>query len=130
MNYFVSNRCSGPTALAKIKQGLSTVLIGLFLLLGATPADATAVRAKIEAILLYEDGDLVYIYPVGGVPNPPSCHGTNGNYLSFKMNRPRAREYLSALLAAQASNRDVTLYHANACVDQTVSVTLRYLTVH
>jgi hypothetical protein len=121
---------SGKSTVSRLCHAILSICIGLIVVLSATPAQAAGFRAKIEAILLYEDGDLVYVYPVGGVPNPPSCHGSNGNYLSFKMSRPRAREYLSALLAAQASNRDVTLYHGEVCVDQSVSVTLRYLTIH
>jgi hypothetical protein len=38
-------------------------------------ADTTA---KIDKILMYEGGNLVYIYPVGGVQNKPACHGSNG----------------------------------------------------
>jgi hypothetical protein len=29
--------------------------------------------AKVTNILMYEQGDLVYVYPAGGVPNPPAC---------------------------------------------------------
>ncbi|RVT40511.1 hypothetical protein EMM73_19650 [Rheinheimera sediminis] len=32
--------------------------------------------AKIDSILMFEGGNLVYIYPVGGVQNKPACHGS------------------------------------------------------
>lgn len=103
------------------------VLFGLVLLVN--PAVAASFSARIQSILLYEDGDIAYVYPVGGVVNPPACHGSNGNYVSFKLNRPRAKEYLAALLAAHVSGRTVSFYTASACTDQSVSDTLRYFSV-
>jgi len=95
----------------------------------AAPTFAGVTAARIKSILLYEDGDLVYVYPEGGVTSPPTCHGSNGDYMSFKMSRPRAREYLAALLAAQLAGKTVTFYTAGACLDQSVSDTLRYFTI-
>jgi hypothetical protein len=40
-----------------------------------------------------------------------------------------AKEYLSALLAAQARGATVTLYGKGQCLDQSVSETLNFLTV-
>jgi hypothetical protein len=92
-------------------------------------ASAESFSARIQSILLYEDGDIAYVYPVGGVVNPPACHGSNGNYVSFKLNRPRAKEYLAALLVAHASGKTVIFYTASACIDQSVSDTLRYFSI-
>lgn len=89
-------------------------------------ADTTA---KISDILLYEDGNIVYIYPEGGVQNAPSCHGSNGDYLSFKMDRPMAKEYLSTLLMAFAAQKTVWFRTHRACVDQSVSDTIMYFKV-
>lgn len=62
---------------------MKTILVALIMLFSAgVQADTTA---KIEKILMYEGGNLVYIYPVGGVQNKPACHGYNGDYLSFSM---------------------------------------------
>jgi hypothetical protein len=86
--------------------------------------------AKIDKILMYEQGDnIVYIYPVGGVTNPPACHGSNGDYLTFKMDRPMAKEYLSVLMMAFAAQKTVVFRTAGACVDQSVSETILYFTV-
>ena len=85
--------------------------------------------ARIQSILLCEECDLVYVYPVGGVQNPPTCHGSNGNYTSFKMSRPRAKEYLAALLVAQAGGKTVVFVTAGNCIDQPMSDTLRYIQV-
>ena len=86
--------------------------------------------AKIDKILMYEQGgNLVYIYPVGGVTNPPKCHGSNGDYLTFKMDRPMAKEYLSVLMMAFAAQKTVVFRTASACVDQSVSETILYFTV-
>ena len=76
-----------------------------------------------------EGGNLVYIYPVGGVQNKPDCHGSNGDYLSFSMARPMAKEYLSVLMMAFAMQKTVTFRTYRACVDQPVSDTIMYFTV-
>lgn len=89
-------------------------------------ADTTA---KISKILMFEDANLVYIYPEGGVQNRPSCHGSNGDYLSFKMSRPMAKEYLSVLMMAFATQKTVFFRTDRACVDQSVSDTIRYFSV-
>ncbi|MDX1463942.1 MAG: hypothetical protein R3359_12865 [Marinirhabdus sp.] len=85
--------------------------------------------AKIEKILMYEGGNLVYIYPVGGVQNKPACHGANGDYLSFSMARPMAKEYLSVLMMAFAMQKTVEFRTYANCVDQSVSDTVMYFTV-
>ena len=89
-------------------------------------ADTTA---KIDKILMYEGGNLVYIYPVGGVQNKPACHGSNGDYLSFSMARPMAKEYLSVLMMAFAMQKTVWFRTHGACVDQSVSDTVMYFMV-
>ncbi|KKO47524.1 hypothetical protein VT06_16615 [Arsukibacterium sp. MJ3] len=56
---------------------MKIILIAITLLFAVgAQADTTA---KIDKILMYEDGNLVYIYPVGGVQNKPACHGANGD---------------------------------------------------
>ena len=89
-------------------------------------ADTTA---KIDKILMYEGGNLVYIFPVGGVQNKPACHGSNGDYLSFSMARPMAKEYLSVLMMAFAMQKTVSFRTYRNCVDQSVSDTVMYFTV-
>lgn len=99
----------------------------MFCLMSAiTAADTTA---KIDSILMYEDSNLVYIYPVGGVQNKPACHGSNGDYLSFSMARPMAKEYLSVLMMAFAAQKTVVFRTARACIDQPMSETISYFTV-
>jgi hypothetical protein len=95
----------------------------------STPAVAGTTSAQISTILIYEAGDLVYVYPIGGVQGPPPCHGSNGNYYSFSLSRPRAKEYLAALLAAQARGALVHLWGTGACTDQSMSETLHYFAV-
>lgn len=105
-------------------RALVFIVIGFVSL--STNADTTA---KIEKILMYEGGNLIYIYPVGGVQNKPACHGSNGDYLSYSMARPMAKEYLSMLMLAFAAQKTVEFRTEGACVDQSVSDTIRYFTV-
>jgi hypothetical protein len=87
-------------------------------------------NARIARILIYEAGSLVYVFPVGGVVNPPGCHGSNGDYYSFSLNRPRAKEYLAGLLAAQAQGAVVEFSGTGTCTDQSVSETLSYFMIY
>ena len=109
-------------------------LFGICVLLFAlaTGAQAGTTTAQISRILIYEASGqgMVYIYPVGGVNNPPACHGSNGDYYSFAMTRLLAKEYYAMALAAQASGATVNLYGWGTCTDQSVSETLRYLSVN
>jgi hypothetical protein len=102
------------------------VLIAIGFVSLSAMADTTA---KIEKILMYEGGNLVYIYPVGGVQNKPACHGSNGDYLTFSMARPMAKEYLSMLMLAFAAQKTVEFRTEGACIDQSVSDTIRYFSV-
>jgi hypothetical protein len=104
-----------------------TALVGSWAMSQA--AWGSSMNARIERILIFEDGNLVYVYPVGGVVNPPSCHGLNGNYYSFSLNRPRAKEYLAGLLSAQAQGATVAFYGTGTCVDQSISETLSYFAI-
>ena len=101
--------------------------IFLFTISLTLKADTTA---KIDSILMYEGGNLVYVYPEGGVQNPPTCHGSNGDYLSFSMDRPMAKEYLSVLMMAFATQKTVWFRTHQDCVDQTVSDTIMYFKVN
>lgn len=112
----------------KTKMIMIVVLAAVSLLAGTANAGKT--QAKIDQILLFEGGSLLYIYPVGGVANPPACHGSNGEYYSYKMNRPLAKEYYSGLLAAHFSGAVVEFWGLGDCVDQNVSETLRYFRIH
>lgn len=104
----------------------------ILILLFSSNSFAGITVAKITNILFVETGTkgLVYVYPEGGVSNPPSCHGANGDYFSFKADRPMAQEYISALLMAFAAQKNVTFTSAGACNDQSVSDTLRYFVIH
>lgn len=95
----------------------------------ATSAPAVY-TARISNLLLYEGGDLVYIYVEGGTQQRPACAGSNGDYISFKMNRPRAKEYLAGLMLAFATSKSVTFRTEGACIDQAVSDTLTYFTIN
>jgi hypothetical protein len=92
-------------------------------------AHAGITTDTISRVLLWEVGNLIYVYPTNGVKNPPACHGNNGNYYSFSMARPMAKSYLAALLAAQAAGNAVDFYGMGTCRDQSVSETLDYFTV-
>ncbi len=109
---------------------MKKIFLLLFLLLSSKSAHAASTYATIDTILLYEAGDLVYIYPKGGVQSPPACHGSNGDYISFKLSRPRAQEYLSTLMMAFAAKKKVRFRTAGACIDQSVSDTLEYFAVY
>lgn len=85
--------------------------------------------ARITSLLFYEDGDLIYIYVDGGTQQRPACAGSNGDYLSFSMKRPRAKEYLAGLMLAFSTGRAVMFRTDGACVDQNVSDTLRYFQI-
>lgn len=102
----------------------------LFLLLCLSLSSFADTTAKISNILMYEQGNIVYIYPAGGVQNPPTCHGSNGDYLSFKMDRPMAKEYLSVLMMAFATQKTVWFRTYRNCVDQSVSETIMYFRVN
>ena len=105
------------------------ILISLLFILTPISALAGYALAPIDHILVFDRGMLVYVYPQGGVVNPPACHGSNGNYFSFSMNRPMAKEYLAMLMAAQARGATVNFWGTGTCTDQPVSETLDYLRV-
>jgi hypothetical protein len=89
---------------------------------------ASTTSATIQEILISEG--LVYVYPVGGILNPPSCHSSSGQYYSFSLSRTRAKEYLAGLLSAQAQGAIVRLYGASNCDDQPgISERLEYFSI-
>ena len=110
----------------KIRIGVASCVIGLMM---SSVVFGSSMVARIERILIFEGGDLVYVYPVGGVQNPPACHGANGSYYSFSLARPRGKEYLAAMLAAQAERASVAFYGTGTCTDQSVSETLAYFSI-
>ena len=113
----------------KVNQVIARIALAVSALLTSV-SYAGVTGSTIDKILVYDGDMLVYVYPVGGVTNPPACHGSNGDYYSFSINRPMAKEYLSVLLAAQARNASVILYGKGACEDQSVSETLFYLQIN
>jgi hypothetical protein len=124
----MKSACSPRIALFQLSALRSLLTAGMVLLM-STSAVATNFTARISHLLLYDEGNLVYVYPEGGVQSPPACHGSNGNYMSFSMSRPRAKEYLAALLVAQATGKSVMFTTYSACIDQPLSDTLRYFAI-
>jgi hypothetical protein len=97
-------------------------------ILTASFAHATVTTATIAQVLVWSSGNLVYVYPIGGITGSPAC-GAASPYYSFSYSRPMASAYLAALLAAQASGATVDLWGTGACTDQSTSETLDYLRV-
>lgn len=97
----------------------------------AGPADAGTTTGAIQSIRLVSSGNLVYVFPVGGVQGGPSCQGVGTlTYYSFSMTRPMAKEYLAALLSAHARGTSVTLVGTGTCQDEPTSETLDTLSVN
>lgn len=105
---------------------LRALITSFLLFVGSASSFAATWTTKIDKILMYEQGNLVYIYPAGGVPNKPACHGSNGDYVSFSMARPKSKEYLAVLMLAFATNKNVEFTTYGSCNDQSVSDTLMY----
>ena len=100
------------------------------LLTGALRANASNTSATIAQILFCGDCNLVYVYPTGGVQSAAPCQGTNGSYYSFAMTHTMAKEFVAALLAAQARGATVLIVGTGDCRDQpNVSETIAYFTV-
>jgi len=104
--------------------GLGVLFLGAQLMTSYAAASTTV--AKVSNILVFSRGNLVYVYPVGGITGKISCDGVGGTYYSFSYSRPMASAYLAALLAAKASGTNVTFSGTGACTDQSVSETLDY----
>lgn len=113
-----------------MKRTILAVLACVVGMLSSSLATASTMNARIAKILIYDAGNIVYVYPVGGVVNPPGCHGANGDYYSFSLNRLRAKEYLAGLLAAQAQGAVVEFTGTGTCTDQSVSETLSYFMIY
>lgn len=111
----------------KTKPTIAGLTLALALTSGLAAAGTTG-PTTVKQILVYEAGDLVYVYPTAGVSAPPACAGASA-YYSFKMNRPRAREYLAGLMAAQVAGLTVSLTGTGACTDQSTSETLAYYSI-
>jgi len=112
----------------KLNRVLQTAMFGILLTFGNS-ALAAYFTARVSSILFYEQGDLIYIYVEGGTQNRPACAGSNGDYISFSMKRPRAREYLSGLMFAYGAGKPVQFQTEGACIDQSNSDTLMYFAV-
>ncbi|MCU0842381.1 MAG: hypothetical protein MUC79_11780 [Thiobacillaceae bacterium] len=109
------------------KHTIAGLTLALTLTSGLAAAGTTS-NTTVKQILLYEAGDLVYVYPTLGVTAPPGCAGANA-YYSFSMSRPRAKEYLAGLMAAQVAGLTVTFTGTGACTDHATSETLAYYSV-
>jgi hypothetical protein len=110
---------------------MKRTLLILALIFPAISSAASTTVAKIDRILFTEGGGgFIYIYPEGGVTNPPACHGSNGDYISYSVSRPMAKEYISGLMAAMMAGRTVALRTLDECVDQSISVTLAYFSIY
>ncbi len=114
-----------------MKYKLLTYFGASLLAVFSSLANAGSTRAEVERVLFYDGGNLVYVYPKGGVDNPPACHDSNsgGDYYSFSVNRSMANEYISGLLAAQARKVLVTFWGKDSCIDQNNSETLSYFRI-
>jgi hypothetical protein len=108
-----------------------TFCLASVLLSSPTIVNAGNTVSEVEKILFYDGGKLIYIYPKGGVKNPPSCHDAvgGGDYYSFSSERPMAKEYISGLLSAQARKATVQFWGKGACIDQAVAETLNYFRI-
>jgi hypothetical protein len=116
-------------------MGRATTRLALFaaMVLGAASSACAApafFTARITNLLFWDQGDLVYIYVEGGTQGRPACAGSNGDYISFAMSRPRAKEYIAGLMMAFAAGKTVTFRTEGACIDQSVSDTLTYFTIN
>ena len=109
---------------------MKTITITLIALLPLL-ATASTTTTTISRVLFWDGGNLIYVYPTGGLPtNAPSCHGSNGSYYSFSTTRSMAKEYISGLLSAQARKATVTIYGKGDCIDQSNSETLHYFSIN
>lgn len=100
------------------------------LLLVSQLSSASAVTTTIEKILFWDGGDLIYVYPKGGLPeDAPKCHGGNGEYYSFSKDRSMSSIYISGLLAAHARKATVSIAGKGDCIDQSNSETLYYFSI-
>jgi hypothetical protein len=97
--------------------------------LEATSALASTTTSTVAEVLLYSGGNLVYVYPTGGIPGVPAC-GAGQPYYSFSFSRAMANGYLAGLLSAQARGATVTFYGSGTCSDQTISETLSYFSIN
>jgi hypothetical protein len=86
----------------------------------SSAAVAGSTNAEVEKILLVDQTNLVYVYPKGGVVNPPACHNASdgGDYYSFSIDRTMGKEYLAALLSAQERKVTVRFWGKDECTDQ------------
>lgn len=95
-------------------------------------AFAGSTRAKVDQVLLWEAGNLMYVYPEGGVlTTDGSCHDAtlNGDYLTMDMDRPMAQEYLNLIMMAFAAQKTVRFVTSDDCPEQSFVHSIRYLWV-
>jgi hypothetical protein len=107
----------------------AVVAFSLAGILTASLAQASGTAATIAQVLVFSAGNLVYVYPTGGINGAPAC-GAAVAYYSFSYSRPMASAYLAALLAAQARGATVEIWGTATCTDQSISETLDYFRVN
>lgn len=64
---------------------MKTIIFTILFLISTTVLADT--EAKIKRIAVIEEPGFVYVYPEGRVNDPLSCHSSNGNYISFSLDR-------------------------------------------
>jgi hypothetical protein len=108
-----------------------TIVIASFITLSLPSAQAGESNDTVKTILLFEGGNLLYIYPTNGVKVAPACHNrTNGDYYTISMARPMAKQYLAALMTAQAMGYIVNFRGTGACNEQSFAETLLYFAIN
>lgn len=106
-------------------------LWSLMLFADTAIADLT-LMAKIDKLLVWDEGGLIYVYPdkpitpLAGTAGE-TCHGSWGNYTSFAIDRAAAPHYMSLLTSAYVMKEPVYLILYDDCIDQSVSLTLKYV---
>jgi hypothetical protein len=113
---------------------ISVLVSSLF---GAVAANAGELTGRVSEILVAERGTtpIVYVFLEGGTvgkyipsqPGRPACAGANGDYISFRLDRPAGKQYLNAVMLAYSLGKSVLFRTASACVDDAQSDTIQYL---
>lgn len=96
-------------------QAGDLALISMLCFSGGQTA-AASLTARISNLLFPEQGDLIYVYVEGGTHDRPSCADSNGDYLSYRLSRQRAKEYLAGLMMAFSTDRSVTFFTHGRCM--------------
>ena len=106
-------------------------------LFSAVTANAGELTGRVSGILVAEGSTtpIVFVFLEGGtvgkyipsLPGRPACAGANGDYISFRLDRPAGKQYLSAVMLAYSLGKSVLFRTTSSCVDDTQSDTIQYL---